>query len=610
MPELRLLHLTYAGAGKPTAQVVFDRHLTLIYGTSDTGKSFIVESIEYMLGGARLEMIPEAEGYSQILLGIALPDGTPVTLVRAPGSNTVWLHLADLRELVMRTPDARLTAVHTTRSTHSVAQFLLDQLGLVGAQVRTNDAGRTRMLNLRDLIHLALVTETRMVAPVPPALQSARPAGQTAAKSVMKFVLTGEGEPIVATGPNAGQRRVHKGKLTLLGELMLDLHAKLTTEDTPTELRARRTRIHTTIEEQSASLRTVTDSHVAAVAARTTLTQDTAVTQGRLGEIRDLLGRFDLLRRQYESDLARLDMVSEVGSLLGYFTTGTCVFCGAEPEHQHPDHGQQETVELHAAVESEAGKTQDLLSDLLVTMADLDVQVRTLTDQLTELHTQGSRLDRRIATEEEQLAPLRAQMDELLAARSVVERDLELHARIEELDDVRARLDAEGAAPTGRPADHIPSRTLAALDAILQQTLDTWSIPGIEHAEYDQYSGEVRAGGRARAGRGKGVRSVLHSAFSLALARYCIAGDLPHPGFLVLDSPVVTYREPVDDDVEITTHIVDRFYRDLLDFPGQAVIVENGDPPADIVAAAHCYQFTGHGKDRFGFFPARSRPSL
>ncbi|MFE3206071.1 hypothetical protein [Embleya sp. NPDC059237] len=51
---------------------------------------------------------------------------------------------------------------------------------------------------------------------------------------------------------------------------------------------------------------------------------------------------------------------------------------------------------------------------------------------------------------------------------------------------------------------------------------------------------DVRAEGRPRAVRGKGVRSVLHSAFTTALARYGLANARPHPGFVVLDSPVAT----------------------------------------------------------------------
>ncbi|MGC0314717.1 hypothetical protein [Kitasatospora acidiphila] len=110
-----------------------------------------------------------------------------------------------------------------------------------------------------------------------------------------------------------------------------------------------------------------------------------------------------------------------------------------------------------------------------------------------------------------------------------------------------------------------------------------------------------------RSSRGKGVRSVLHSAITTALARYCRDNDTPHTGFVVLDSPVVTYRDPISDpaghDVDMTSSVVDRFYRSMLCFPGQAVIIENGDPPADVVAGCRAYRFAGSGTGRPGFFP-------
>lgn len=135
MADLRLAHLTYAGSAKPLAQVVFGPELTVIYGASDTGKSFIVDSIEYMLGGTDLTLVPEAEGYSQILLGLHMPDGSPLTLVRRPGSNAVQAHYADLRSLVTRPADRQLTAVHRARSTRSVSAFLLGRCSRPGSSL-------------------------------------------------------------------------------------------------------------------------------------------------------------------------------------------------------------------------------------------------------------------------------------------------------------------------------------------------------------------------------------------------------------------------------------------------------------------------------------------
>lgn len=603
MTALRLVHLTYAGSNRPTASVEFDPALTVIYGSSDTGKSFIVESIAYMLGGPQPKPIPEAEGYSQILLGLQLPDGSPITLLRAPGSNTLNLHRSDLRGLVEREPEAQLTATHTARSKRSLSLFLLEELGLSGTQIRKNDAGATRGLNLTDLVHLALVTETRMWQALSPVFHSTSASGGTAAKSVMKLVLTGEDDPPIDAGPNPVQRRVNKGKIVLLDHIVLDLHTKLTSGENPTELRERLQLLQTTIEAQTRSLREEDAQHRVLVTDRMQAAQERAALEERLTEVHDLLERFGLLERQYRSDLERLAMVGEAGSLLGFFQLGACVFCGADPEHQKAGHREQETTQLHAAVQTETAKTEALLTDLLPTMADLRIQLQELGERHSNLLHRLSQLDAAISVTEDRLEPMREHVKELLGARSSVERDLELHQRISELEERRSLLDGEGAVPLTRPAEHIPTRVVSAFDTVLQNTLDSWHVPAVEFPEYDQIDAEIRAGGRDRSGRGKGVRSVLHSAFTAALARYCLANSTPHPGFIVLDSPVVTYREPVGEDISITSDVVTHFYRDMAEFPRQAIIIENGDPPAEVLERARVYQFTAGGSGRAGFFP-------
>lgn len=600
MSSLQLVHLTYAGADKPPARIVFGPELTAIYGASDTGKTFIVRSIEYMLGGAQLTMVPEAEGYTQILLGLLLPDGSPLTLVRRPGTNSTHLHREDLRDLVHRPADAIVTSVHNARSKNSLSVHLMRAMRLDETLIRKNEAGGTRPLTLADLVHLSVVTEDRMIGMLSPVVRTGTTTTRTAETSVMRFLLTGEGDPPVDTGPNAGQRRVNRGKIGLLDQLVLDLYAKLESPEPERELKDRLARVKSAINMQSAALRTADDNHRDAVRERMTHARRRQGLDERLAEVSDLLGRFRLLESQYRSDLERLVMVNEAGSILGYFRVGTCVFCGADPEHQHPSHSQQEATQLHIAVQAEAAKTTGLLADLLLTIDDLVQEQAAITQEWQTATNNLETLDARIAEAESQLVPLREELQELLDARSQVERALELHARIAELEDKRSRLDGEGAVPTSRPADYIPAAIINDFDSVLQTTLRTWEVPAVENSGYDQYNAEIQAGGRPRIGRGKGVRSVLHSAFTTSLARYCIERDHPHLGFVVLDSPVVTYRQPVKStpqdpdvpDVRITSTVVDRFYEDMLAFPGQAVIIENGDPPLGVLSEATTYNFT------------------
>ncbi|WP_426570394.1 hypothetical protein [Streptomyces canus] len=320
MTELRLLHLTYAGMGRETARVDFDPRLTIVYGASDTGKSFVTESIDYMLGARKLNLIPEAEGYSQILLGIALPDASVITLMRAPQSGRVSVFEDDIRDLVYRSPDLVLSAQHSPRTTKNLSRYLMERIGLDGSLLATNDSGGTKLAGFRDLLHLCLISETRMVSKVSPVLRTSGTSGQTAHKSALKLLLTGAGEQPSPSRLNQAQRRVHKGKISLLDDLILGLQRQLASrEANQSQLQQQLRRLLEHQETRAESLREVTRRHAQAASHRATLSVALARYAQRLAETDDLLGRFELLRAQYESDLARLGMVSEAGSLLGYF---------------------------------------------------------------------------------------------------------------------------------------------------------------------------------------------------------------------------------------------------------------------------------------------------
>src|ERR1700735_4288346 len=81
---LKLRHLTFTGPGLKPASLAFADGLNIVYGASNTGKSFIGKSLDFMLGGSRpLPDITERQGYDSVLLGLILPDDRPVTLYRA-----------------------------------------------------------------------------------------------------------------------------------------------------------------------------------------------------------------------------------------------------------------------------------------------------------------------------------------------------------------------------------------------------------------------------------------------------------------------------------------------------------------------------------------------
>lgn len=97
MGRLALSHLTFTGTNAAPASVDFSPHVTVIHGPSDTGKSFIVDAIDFVLGAKELKEIPEQEGYSRVLLGLELPTGERITLARSVDGGSVSLYRSDIR---------------------------------------------------------------------------------------------------------------------------------------------------------------------------------------------------------------------------------------------------------------------------------------------------------------------------------------------------------------------------------------------------------------------------------------------------------------------------------------------------------------------------------
>ncbi|HEX6452191.1 MAG TPA: hypothetical protein VF060_22360 [Trebonia sp.] len=311
--------------------------------------------------------------------------------------------------------------------------------------------------------------------------------------------------------------------------------------------------------------------------------------------------------------MERLEMVAEVGDLLGYFDKGVCVFCGAALADQRAPslHVAGETTELAAAVNSEREKTAALHADLEITLADVRQQGEELRISLTSASADLEGMNNRVAMVEQELAPRKMLLSQLLEARSNIERALAAYEQIDKLAALRAEIE-----PGERPAAQTPilptSGTLARLSGEISALLGAWGVPDDDSVEFDLDKYDLIVAGQPRSSRGKGIRAILHAAYTLAISQYCDEMELPHSGFLVLDSPLITYRGPDSDPApnsesgdHTSESVAAAFFRYAArDHRGQVIVLENTDPPADIYVDATIEFFTKRiGVGRYGFFP-------
>jgi hypothetical protein len=120
---------------------------------------------------------------------------------------------------------------------------------------------------------------------------------------------------------------------------------------------------------------------------------------------------------------------------------------------------------------------------------------------------------------------------------------------------------------------------------------------------FDTTAEDIVLSGKARSDNGKGYRAITYAAFMIALLQETERKELPHPGFVILDSPLVTYREPEE---HIGEGVKFAFYRNLAAIlkDAQVIILENEEPPEELKTTI---SFTGFTKNRtvgrYGLFP-------
>jgi hypothetical protein len=580
--------------------------MTLVRGPSDTGKSFIVNAIDFMLGAKKLKEIPEGSGYSDVLLGFLLPSGESITLSRSMGGGSFGLHLANVRRGPLPQPAKRLAAQHSATSRTTLSHFLLETIDLADKVLRTNVNNVTNSLSFRDIAHLSVVGETKMQSEVPPAL-TGRYTTKTREVSALKLLLQNDDDSgLEPTTAKKDAKRISGAKLEVIDQLVAEYEEQLGPYRGVDEIRNQLVRLAQPIEQHEGALTETTRERDLTSSRRSLVQRHLRVRRLRLDQATTLQSRFGLLKDKYDSDMDRLDMIGEAGSLLAYFRPGECVVCGAAPENQHHHGDEAPPQTLSSATSAERAKTKLLHDDLLLTLADVAASQESLEAAIRDYESELGQLSESLADLDARLRPQQEGLKELLELRANLDKSLEIHDRINALQRMKMAVAENATTEAGAVATGLGLRPLQELSQEMSNRLRAWGFPEAELVRYDRNEQDIVSADQLRSAHGKGVRSILHAAFTVALAQYCFDRELPHPGFIVLDSPLVTYRAPdAPESAGPDQSVATAFYKDLeQNFDGQAIVVENTDPLEALSPETTDIQFTAlHGEGRFGFLP-------
>jgi hypothetical protein len=209
------------------------------------------------------------------------------------------------------------------------------------------------------------------------------------------------------------------------------------------------------------------------------------------------------------------------------------------------------------------------------------------------------------------LSAARQEYNGLVEARGRVRQAITQVDRINALrlkkSEAETALGSAGRATDERPS--LPAASVQALSLSVETLLDAWHFPHEKPIYFEEQRHDLVLGNRRRGEQGKGLRALTHAAFTIGLQFAIKALKKKAPGFVVLDSPLVTFREADHEDDLAPDQKLDvkqAFYSDLttraVDF--QVIIFENEDPAAALSANMTTHFFSKQKtQGRYGFFP-------
>ncbi|NWH07866.1 MAG: AAA family ATPase [Alphaproteobacteria bacterium] len=612
-PGLRIRHLAFHGSNREAATVEFGAGLNLLYGASDTGKSFVVEAIDFMLGGkTALRDIPERVGYDRVLLGIETMDGERFTLSRSADGGNFRLFTGLYLDPPPADTDAReLADQHSERSADNLSSFLLEKCGLNGKRVRRNKRSDTNSLSFRNLARLMIVTETEITSQRSP-LTDGNPTADTPNFATFKLLLTGvDDSALVAQKAATPEDQTREAQIELLDQLISEYRDRIKElAKQPKELKDQLGRLESSLDAYTQQLTASEADFRRLSERRRELRERLEAGMDRRSEISSLLERFDLLGQHYGSDIERLRGIEEAGTLFSVLGHTPCPLCGAAPEHHQRDAECDGNVEaVVAAARSEIAKIALLQTELGDTVAALRREgagfERRLPKIEEELSSVSSELEGLTAPK---LRQLRASYGELADKRGEVREALAIYRTLQDMEKRREDLERGSEQRAAAVSDgDLPTTVAASFAEFVEAILKEWHFPGAGRVYFDAKARDLVIGGKLRTARGKGLRAITHAAFTIGLLEYCRENKTPHPGFVVLDSPLLAYREPEGDDLDLVgTDLNAQFYSYLskLNPDRQVIIIENRDPPSEIAARPNVLMFSKNPHSgRYGFFP-------
>lgn len=603
MAGIYITELRLSGGDKPNAIVNFKKGVNIITGPSNTGKTFVFECLDYMLGKSKLERkISESNGYEHVFLELEDYVGNVYTLKSDLYGGDFLLGECSVDDWETTTKEhVKLKRKHTANKTNTLSHFILSKCGLENKWIRVNQKAKKSELSLSSMRPLSLIEELKIPKVESPFL-SGQHIDKTKEINVIKFLVTGVDDSALQETPSDKVIANKSGRLEMLEELIAKHELSSDTERTIEELKDQQTKLELAIDESREIADDVTERMSHYEDLRHTVLERMDSLRTSVKEQEFLSKNVSIIEKQYISDLSRLGSTLEMGAALLSIERQNCPVCEASFVPKEPTN-KDICISAHA----ERKKIGAMLHEVGLAKAQFQSEIEEHSSEIRALQIELTNLNDLIARHFNQsFQDHLEEIDELQEKLREINEELVSRSFVSSLCKQRDELlELVTLSKTARQFEKLTIENLESVAKTMERLLIRWGYldKDSEHrVVFSENENDFVINGEARKLAGKGYRSITHASFTLSLLIQKLG-----LGFCVMDSPLVTYKKPdVPIGEGISNDMATEFYSSLLEIEDdcQVIVIENEDVPLEVSRNVHHLHFTKnpeHG--RYGFIP-------
>ena len=531
--------LTVSGGGHKTTVIDFKPGLNFILGPSNTGKSLVMDCLDYAFGftpkkNRPSKIVDNNYGYERIALHLVTANGT-VILERKIGDTKISVSGTDP------------TVDHGTYSVGHKAKKNINAvyLHLLGIDevhsVRSAEKGaKTQDLTWRSMLHLFFIRQAD-VARESSALLAPGSVGHTASAAVLLYLLTGQDANDLAADEDPKISEAKKKALIGYIQEKVDEFSRRreALEETlsSSNIKDPRSSVEQ-VRKEIAELQAQVDE---ATRESQQLMSQIYEWNGKLSESRTVGHNFAVLRQQYQSDIRRIGFIVDGAATVSPVRKKVkCPICGEETERV------QDTSFIDASA-AELEKIKRHLSELSDAQHSVEHQQETIIATIRTLEEKKKTIDTLIS---EQLQPRLSVFEEELEQQlSLIRLTSELEIVRQNETHYRSELFNKETEEASEPSKHniyedYDYDIIHGFEEKLREILQASKIGGAASARLNMENFDIEIGGfKKSVSMGGGFCGILNTITTLAMSGYLIDLDRNAPGFYAVDSSLTQLSE-------------------------------------------------------------------